>query len=456
MAQQFDINTYSTAQMHFEQQLEHLPNGLEWLIETLKSHVTGNMLACYVIVHNKDVTYDEDNNTVPVAPHVHIALHFQKPVKVMSVLKWLGMEDKPQQFHKAAKNARFGSLISYLTHRTPNDKQKYQYSPADVITVTGEEYPDALERVTGEVLRAERVKHGRTDERNADEEEFLSRILPLIANGTIAPYNRPVYIKQEEYVRYKAAINKALEYKELELALEKDRTMRVYFVCGGSNSGKTTVSKELACLLLHVTMQDIFISSGGKNPLDDYGGEPVIILDDLRASDFKLNDLLKLLDNDTASMAGARYFNKSLARCRAVFITSTQPLEKWYSKVQETDGEAILQFSRRVIQIRNVEMNHEDWCYRYQVLQGGTYTPVPGAVPVAYQLIGGTWKQSPFRRFAFVTHYNKESAIDELLTCGEEYIMKDSDRAGYQYSLGENTNNLQEINENETDDELPF
>lgn len=115
---QFDINTYSTTQMHFEQQLEYIPQGLAWLASVLEAHVTGNMKACYYVVHDKDTNTDEENNTHPL-PHVHIAVQFHSSVKVMSVLKWFGWEDKPQLFHKAAEKSRFGSLVSYLTHRTP-------------------------------------------------------------------------------------------------------------------------------------------------------------------------------------------------------------------------------------------------------------------------------------------------------------------------------------------------
>lgn len=458
MAQEkFDINTYSTTQMHLEQQLEYIPQGIQWLIETLTAHMTGKIKACYVVVHDKDISYDEDNNPVPVAPHVHIALHFHSSAKVKTVLGWFGWEEQPERFQKAKKNSHFGSLISYLCHRTPDDKHKYQYDPASVITITGEPYPEALQRVTGEVLRAERVKHGQTAEQNADKDEFLSDFLPKVANGTIAPYNLTDYVSHEEYVKYRADINKAMEYKEKQLALEKDRDMQVFFVQGASKSGKTTVSKELACLLFGVRMKDVFVSSGGKNPLDDYGGEPIVILDDLRPSDFKFNDLLKLLDNDTASLAGCRYYNKSMARCRAIFITSTIPLHDWYKKVLEHDGEAIGQLARRVQQIADVVMNEPDWSYTYKVLQPGyKYVEERGAdLTLSYRLTNAKWIQAPERRFLHVTHYNKESTFDMLLSAGKDAIIKESDRAGYQFSLDDNKC-LQEINENETDDELPF
>ena len=322
---QFDINTYSTKQMHFEQQLEYIPQGLAWLASVLEAHVTGNMKACYYVVHDKDTNTDEENNTHPVAPHVHIAVQFHQSVKVMSVLKWFGWEDKPQLFHKAADKARFGSLVSYLTHRTPADGHKFQYSPEAVVTVTGELYPEALDRVTGEVLRAERVKHGKTAEQNADRDEFIARLLPLVDSGTVAPYNITRYCTPEEYVRFKSAINTMFEYYEKRLAMNKERKMNVYFITGDAGSGKTTIAKEMACGMNDCTLDDVYVSSGGKNPLDDYGGEKVIILDDLRPSDYKFNDILKLTDNNTASLAGCRYYNKSLARCRCIIITSCLP-----------------------------------------------------------------------------------------------------------------------------------
>ena len=42
--------------------------------------------------------------------------------------------------------------------------------------------------------------------------------------------------------------------------------------------------------------------------------EDVLILDDLRDSDFKFTDLLKILDNHTKSTVKSRYHNKAFYR----------------------------------------------------------------------------------------------------------------------------------------------
>lgn len=412
---QFDINTYSTTQMHFEQQLEYIPQGLAWLASVLEAHVTGNMKACYYVVHDKDTNTDEENNTHPVAPHVHIAVQFHSSVKVMSVLKWFGWEDKPQLFHKAAEKSRFGSLVSYLTHRTPSDSHKFQYSPEAVVTVTGEPYPEALERITGEIQRAERVKHGKTAEQNADKDEFIARLLPLVDNGTIAPYNITEYCTAEEYVKFRSAINTLFEYYEKRLAMDKEREMNVYFITGASGSGKTTVAKEMACAMYHCRLSDVFVSSGGKNPLDDYGGEKVIILDDLRPSDYKFNDMLKLLDPNTASLAGCRYYNKSLARCRCIIITSCLPLVDWYKGLQESDGEAIRQLTRRVIQVRNVSIDHDEWTWTAELLSRNG------------------WRKAPERRFEHISQSFNDPAEDAFFEFGTP--LTESDHTDYQFKM---------------------
>lgn len=111
--------------------------------------------------------------------------------------------------------------------------------------------------------------------------------------------------------------------------------MELMYVYGGSGTGKTLYAKQY-CDGLGLSY---YVSSGGKNPLDNYGGEDAIILDDLRPSDYKFNEFLKLTDNHTSSMVSCRYYNKSLVWCKLIIITSPLKVEEFYSNMQESDGE---------------------------------------------------------------------------------------------------------------------
>ena len=106
---------------------------------------------------------------------------------------------------------------------------------------------------------------------------------------------------------------------------------------------------------------DVYIASSGKNPLDDYKGQPCVILDDARPSDWKFNDFLKLTDNDTASMVGCRYYNKHFYRCQLLIVTNCEPLKSWYKGLQEYEGEALEQLTRRfsrIITVKGTDVKH--------------------------------------------------------------------------------------------------
>jgi len=77
------------------------------------------------------------------------------------------------------------------------------------------------------------------------------------------------------------------------------------------------------------------VSSSSNDPLQDYKGEDVLVLDDLRDDSFSFADLLKILDNHTKSTSKSRYHNKNFIG-DTIIITSTSPLEYWYQHVSES------------------------------------------------------------------------------------------------------------------------
>lgn len=92
---------------------------------------------------------------------------------------------------------------------------------------------------------------------------------------------------------------------------------------------------------------ECYISSGGKNPLDNYKGEECIILDDTRSSSWSLSDFLKLTDNHTDSLVGCRYYNKSIAECKLLIVTTVKSLDDFYEHATKEDNEPRIQLYRR-------------------------------------------------------------------------------------------------------------
>lgn len=119
--------------------------------------------------------------------------------------------------------------------------------------------------------------------------------------------------------------------------------MQCIYIQGASGVGKTTFAK-------HIAKQNnaCFISSGGKNPLDDYKGEEVIILDDTRSQNWSISDLIKLTDNNTDSLVGCRYYNKSIGECQILIITSVKSVNDFFKDAQNSENEPIEQFLRRI------------------------------------------------------------------------------------------------------------
>jgi hypothetical protein len=80
--------------------------------------------------------------------------------------------------------------------------------------------------------------------------------------------------------------------------------------------------------------------------LDGYMGQDVIVLDDMRPSCMGLSDLLKMLDNNTASSVKSRYKNKVL-ECRMIIVTSILEIDTFFNNVFAEEKETIVQLKRR-------------------------------------------------------------------------------------------------------------
>ena len=95
---------------------------------------------------------------------------------------------------------------------------------------------------------------------------------------------------------------------------------------GAPGAGKTYYAKKLCETLKY----DFCVSSSSNDPCQDYMGQNALILDDLRDKTFEhFEDLLKFLDNNTASSVRSRFANK-VFNGKLIIITSTVPLENWY------------------------------------------------------------------------------------------------------------------------------
>lgn len=285
------------------QQLEYID--LDYIEKVLNEKVCIKDWA--YIIHGKDTNEKGDLKS----PHIHLALRFKDSYDTKHISQWFNVGEQ----YVSKVKGRWNDVLKYLTHANAPDK--YQYDVDEV--VSNFEFKSAI------ISKSER------------KEEIINKIV----DGEIREYNYYDYITPVEHDNFKKSIDNAFSYRKDKLRGAK-RNMDCIFITGDSGSGKTTMAKDMATEKGY----SYYVSSGSNDVLDDYKGEDCIILDDLRPSCMGLSDLLKMLDNNTASTVKSRYKNKVL-ECKLIIITTVLPLEEFFSHVFDNEKEPIVQLKRR-------------------------------------------------------------------------------------------------------------
>lgn len=254
------------------------------------------------ILHDKDDT----------RPHYHIYLNFgTSSCDTTLVAKWFQVAEN---FVSKVKGRKTDMLL-YLTHANDSQKNKHQYMPDEV--------------------------HANFDFETEIENSKI-----------IGDFDKYSYAEQLKYINTLPISEKAKAFTQLKklwelecqtLCLDTDRNMQVVFITGKAGCGKTTYAKKM----LDKLGLDYCISSSSNDPFQDYLGQKAIILDDLRDRSFELEDILKLLDNNTKSSVKSR-FNNKVFNGQMIVITSSVPLVYWYSKYRSSGIDSLDQLYRRI------------------------------------------------------------------------------------------------------------
>lgn len=276
------------------------------------------------IIHDNDRYTEDDEEKNPnhkcgnlKSAHVHLLLRFEpdQPQQLEYVAKWFGIAPN---FICRIKG-RWEDACLYQIHKNAPDK--YQYDIDDV--ECNFNYQQIVEK--------------------AEKKKSINSILERILSGEIREYNKTLEIDNMMLITNAKLINEAFKVRSERLqATCKDRNMDCIFIAGGSGIGKTTFAKEIA----RKKGLDFYVSSGSNDILDSYRNEPCIILDDIRPSCLGLSDLLKMLDNHTASSVKSRYRNKFLD-CDLIILTSILDIDTFYKNVFAENDEPIIQLKRR-------------------------------------------------------------------------------------------------------------
>lgn len=235
--------------------------------------------------------------------HFHVVIQFRNPTQFPTIKNKF-----PYGKIESAKNLK--ATIQYLVHLNNPDKEQYSWESVETNCKEMKEYMQV----------------------DPHYGETLASVLKAIDEGIINEYNVYTLVSTEMYSRYKTRIRSALEFCRERKCMDRNRNMNVIFMTGPTRLGKTTFAKKY-CEDKGITY---CVSSSSNDPLQDYKGEDVLILDDLRDDSFTFADLLKLLDNHTLSSTKSRYYNKHFIG-DTIIVTSTVALKDWYKDVTRED-----------------------------------------------------------------------------------------------------------------------
>lgn len=287
------------------------------------------------ILHDKD-TYNEADETknpdhkagTPKKAHYHIPIRLEYGTDTKYIANWLGIKEN---FINKVKG-KWVDMLKYLTHE--NAPTKYQYTEDEVTS-----------NYNWKVEKTKAINKSNSETRK-------NQIINDIVSGVIREFNYHEHITIDEYDRYKKSIDNAFKYRT-DIIKGAKRNMECVYITGKSGTGKSTYAK----MMCEDKGYSVFVSSGSNDVLDGYAGQDCIILDDLRPSCMGLSDLLKMLDNNTASTVKSRYKNKVL-ECKLIIVTSVLKIDEFFNGVFKEQKEPIVQLKRRCKLHLRFEQDH--------------------------------------------------------------------------------------------------
>lgn len=327
----------------------------------------------HCVIHDRDarpVWSDTIQNYViePKLTHFHCVMRFHlfekfKGASLSALSTALGIE--PQYIEKAQRGANaWDNMVAYITHVKYDDKA--QYSPDAVASggcsADGKQLWRPYKQIWAERLadwmkgKAKvTAKRARTDIDSLEEQILTGQVTInqiLLTDTLYAVYARNKRRCDDAFSTYTARkIAKTVQAME-----SGEFHLTVYFITGKSHAGKSWFTDRLVERLKADAREQLgqewtACGCAASNPVDDYDGSEILIMDDLRGMAMTASDWLKLMDPDRVNNISARYKNKRVA-CRALIINSERPALEFFYYLKGSGGgdraEAMDQFFRRL------------------------------------------------------------------------------------------------------------
>ena len=316
----------------------------------------------YIIKHDKDTVSIWDSEKMQnvienKTEHIHALLKFEKGASLSKLALSIGIE--PQYLEKL-KSGRYGydNCLAYLVHA--KDESKYQYKPDEVVTVKGENYTSVYHRCMETWVK------GRATKKAKETDLSIDWLIEKILSEEITKSN--ILLTDDYYAIYgqhKRKVNEALDtagerksfrtIAELELGNFKKT---VLYINADSGVGKTQYSKKLIKLLQSIANKygenwDYCVTAS-TNAFDEYNGQDILFLDDIKGDSLTVSDWLKLLDPYMISPISARYHNK-MGSAKVIIITNTKEPLSFFEQAKGNNGEDLGQFVRRIDYLIQIE-----------------------------------------------------------------------------------------------------
>ena len=326
---------------------------LEMIIEKLEGQ---DILVkeAYIIKHDKDKvsTWNpiEMKNIVETkVEHVHVLLKFEKGASLNKLA--LAIQVEPQYLEKL-KSGRYGydNCLAYLCHC--KDENKHQYQPEEVTTVRGEDYTS--------------IYHRSMETWTKETALSIDWLIEKILSGEVTKSN--ILLTNEYYSIYgqhKRRINEALDtagerksYQTIADLEAGNFRKTILFITAESGVGKTRYSKKLITLLQEIALKQgqkwDYCVTASTNAFDEYNGQEILFLDDIKGDSLTVSDWLKLLDPHMISPISARYHNK-MGSAKIIIITNTKEPISFFEQAKGNMGEDLGQFVRRIDYLIQIE-----------------------------------------------------------------------------------------------------
>ena len=323
------------------------------IYERVKLMSESEDLKIALIIHDKDISY----GTKLVEPHIHGYIEFSNK-KDLNVLA-LNLGILPQYIESSGRG-KYGKVNSkaYLIHA--KDKDKYQYPVSDVETFDTLDYEAFINQ------NKEDFENYSATRKREKSEESLDLVLAKVQLGELT-YNDVMeddnlaFLFGNNQQKFRERFNfygerqAFLRLKSLELG---EYQLTVLYIQGESEVGKSTLSREIALQvqskLNEIGLRGDIYSASSANPFDDYYGEEILILDDLRENNMSPSDWLKLFDPLNSARMSARYQNKRVVP-RLIIMPVYKSPKLFFGEIKEED---LNQFLRRINFLLDVTYKH--------------------------------------------------------------------------------------------------